>query len=283
MTKIIDGKLVASKVLQKVKREVAALKRKKVQPRLAFILVGDSQASLAYIGQKIKACNTVGIEQEYIRMPARTSQKTLLKKIEELNKNKNYHGILVQLPLPGHLNAPDVIKAIDPYKDVDGFHAYNVGKLFISKNFEELVPCTPRGVVKLLEYYKVPLEGKRVVILGRSNIVGKPLAAMLINRSATVTLCNSHTKQLARHTQDADIVIVAVGRPKLLKGSMVKKGATVIDVGFNREKGKIVGDVDFVSVYKKAKLITPVPGGVGPMTVACLMQNVVSAARRLTS
>ena len=212
-----------------------------------------------------------------------TTEK-LIEKINELNEDEKIHGILVQLPLPKKVYTPDVMRAINPKKDVDGFTAYNLGKMFLSAKFEDLAPCTPMGVIKMLEYYKIPVEGKEVVIVGHSNLVGKPLSVMLMNRNATVTTCHIFTKDLAYHTKRADIICVAVGKQNLITSDMVKDGAVIIDVGVNKTKeGKLVGDVDFAEVSKKVSYITPVPGGAGPMTVACLMENTVKAAKRLNN
>lgn len=277
---LLDGKVVSATILKKVEAEVKKLKKRGVRPKLAFILVGKNPASLAYVGQKEKACEKVDIRFEHINLPEKISTQKLIARIHRLSRNSKVNGILVQLPLPPHIEQPKIIKAINPYKDVDGFHAYNLGKMFLSTEFEYLAPCTPTGVIKLLEYYKIPVEGKHAVVVGRSNIVGKPLAVMLLNRGATLTICHRGTKNLFKHTKEADILCVAAGVPSLIKGNMVKKGCVIIDVGFNRLSGKIVGDVAFDSARKKARWITPVPGGVGPMTVACLMENVVKAAKR---
>lgn len=279
--KILDGRLVSGFLLKQTKRSVKNLKQKRIRPKLCIILAGRDPASLSYIRQKEKAAQKTGIEYLQKNLPSKTTTKKLISIIEKLNKDKSVHGILVQLPLPRHISVPLVVHAIDSAKDVDGFHAYNLGKMFLSSEFEYLVPCTPAGIIKLLEYYKIPLTGKNAVVVGRSNIVGKPLAAMLINRDATVTVCHRKTRNLKKHTRSADILVVAAGKPKLIKASMVKCGAIVIDVGTTKVKNKLVGDVDFTKVSKKASYITPVPGGVGPMTVACLMMNVVRAAKRI--
>ncbi|MEK7673475.1 MAG: bifunctional methylenetetrahydrofolate dehydrogenase/methenyltetrahydrofolate cyclohydrolase FolD [Patescibacteria group bacterium] len=280
--KLLDGRKVSGEMLKSLTKEVNRLKFDHIHPKLAVILVGKDPASLSYIAQKQKACAQTGIEWEEFNYETDITTEDLIKKIQELNEDHNIHGILVQLPLPAHIYSPDVIKAIDPKKDVDGFTAYNLGKMFISKEFEHLPPCTPMGVIKLLEYYEIPIKGQEVVIVGHSNIVGKPLSAMLLNRDATVTTCHIHTKDLAFHTKRADILCIAVGKPGLISADMVKEGAVVIDIGVNRlENGKLVGDIDFENVSKKASYVTPVPGGVGPMTVACLMENTVAAAKRL--
>lgn len=278
---LLDGKKVAAEMYEKLKVEVANLKQEGITPKLVIILVGDSSASLSYIKSKRKAGEQIGIETEFLNYdPKEIDTEKLINKISELNNDSRVNGILVQLPLPAHINTPKIIKAIDPKKDSDGFTAYNLGKMFLSTEFENLSPCTPQGIIKILESYKIAVEGKEVVVVGKSNIVGKPIAIMLLNRGATVTICHSKTKNLAEHTKRADILIAAVGKQNLIKAEMVKDGSVVIDVGINRnEEGKIVGDVDFENVASKTSFITPVPGGCGPMTVACLMQNVVISAK----
>lgn len=280
---ILDGRLVSDFILKGVSRDVAKLKRRGVSPKLVIILVGKNPASLSYIKQKRLFAERVGMLYDQINLDEKITTEEIVAIIEKLNKDKKVHGILVQLPLPSHIKTPLVIKAIDPNKDVDGFQAYNLGKMFLSKEFENLAPCTARGIVRMLEYYKIPVGGADVTIVGRSNLVGKPLAVMLINRDATVTVCHSKTKSLAKNTSRAGILVVAVGKPKFVKAGMVAKGAVVIDVGTTKVADKLTGDVDFERVKKKAKWISPVPGGVGPMTVACLMENVVRAAKRLTT
>jgi len=281
---ILDGRKVSKDILSELASEVDLLVQNGIEPKLAVILVGNNPASLSYIRQKQKSCNEIGVQWEQFDYEEDVTTEHLIKKIEELNKNDSIHGILVQLPLPAHVYAPEVIKAIDPKKDVDGFTAYNLGKMFLSKDFEDLASCTPLGVIRLLERYNIDLKGKEVVVVGHSNIVGKPLAAMLLNRDATVTVCHVHTKDLASHTRRADILCVAVGKVNLITEDMVKDGVVVVDIGINRlESGKLVGDVDFDAVSKKASYITPVPGGAGPMTVTCLMENTVSAAKRLNN
>lgn len=281
---LLDGKKVSAEIYQNLHGEVLSLKKEGINPKLVIILVGEDPASLSYIKQKVKASEVVGIDSELVKLnPEDVTTESLIEMIHKMNENPAIQGILVQLPLPKHIYEPDVVKAVDPKKDVDGFTAYNLGKMFLSKDFEELVPCTPMGVIRLLEYYKIPIEGKNVTMVGSSNIVGKPMAVMLMNRRATVTVCNSRTKDLASNTRNADILIVAVGKIKLITADMVKEGAVVIDVGMNRnEEGKLCGDVDFENVSKKAAFITPVPGGCGPMTVACLMENMVRAMKRKT-
>lgn len=286
--KLIDGRKVSKEILLKLKNDVSRLIDAHIHPKLAVILVGQNPASLSYIRQKQKACSETCIEWEQFDYEEDVTTEQLIEKIHQLNVDPDIHGILVQLPLPQNVYAPEVLKAIEPKKDVDGFTAYNLGKMFLSTEFEHLTPCTPMGVIKLLEYYKVPIKGQEVVVVGHSNIVGKPLATMLLNRDATVTVCHIHTKDLAAHTKRADVLCVAVGKAGLITAEMVKDGAVVVDIGVNRIKSedgkeKLVGDCDFENMSKKAKLITPVPGGVGPMTVACLMENTVKAAKRLNN
>jgi len=278
----LDGKRVAQDMYQKLQGEVLALKEKNIVPRLVIILVGDNPASLSYIKSKQKASEQIGVESELIKMsPDETTTESLIAKINELNDDNSVNGVLVQLPLPKHIYEPEIIKAIDPKKDVDGFTAYNIGKMFLSTDFEELAPCTPLGIIRMLEHYNIDVEGKEAVVVGRSNIVGKPAAVMLINRGATVTVCHSKTRDLGAHTRRADILVVAVGKLGLITEDMVKDGAVVVDVGMNRnEEGKLVGDVDFENVSKKVSFISPVPGGCGLMTVACLMENVVKATKK---
>lgn len=279
---LLDGRKVSKEMLEKLTHEVDRMKLEHIHPKLAVILVGQDPASLSYIRQKQKACDHTGIEWIQFDFGEDVTTDELIEKIEELNNDPMIHGILVQLPLPKHIYTPNVIRAINPHKDVDGFTAYNLGKMFISPEFEHLVPCTPLGVIRMLEYYEIPVEGKEVVIVGHSNIVGKPLSTMLLNRNATVTTCHVYTQDLAAHTKRADILCVGVGKANLITENMVKTGAVVVDIGVNRtEDGKLVGDVDFDNISKKASYITPVPGGAGPMTVACLMENVVTAAKRI--
>lgn len=277
---IMDGKLVAETIYTRLQGEIAALKEKGIHPKLVIILVGDDLASLSYIRSKTKAAEKTGVLSEVITYKSEEiDTQGLIAKIHELNADDSVHGILVQVPLPKHIATPLVMKAIDPKKDVDGFTAYNLGKMFLSAEFEYLVPCTPLGVIRMLEHYKISVSGKEAVMVGASNLVGKPMAVMLINRKATVTVCNSKTPDLAVHTKRADILIVAVGKIGLITPDMVKEGAVVVDVGINRNaEGKIVGDVDFEKVAPKTSFITPVPGGCGLMTVACLMENVFRAA-----
>lgn len=275
---ILDGKALAAEIRSEVKTQVAALAEKGVSTALAVILVGDDSASQVYVRNKIKACADTGIRSVEFRMPAETTQQQLLAKIAELNADENVDGILVQLPLPKQINADAVISAIDPAKDVDGFHVANAGALVTGK--QGFVPCTPFGVMRLIEKSGVDPRGKSAVIVGRSNIVGKPMALLLLAADATVTVAHSRTPDLCAVTRNADILVAAVGRAKLIKADMVKPGAVVIDVGMNRdENGKLCGDVDFSEVKAIAGSITPVPGGVGPMTIAMLMQNTALAAQ----
>ena len=274
---IMDGKALAEKIRARIKTEVAKLS---IKPGLAAIIVGENPASKIYVDIKRKTCDEVGIYSELYKLPESTTEKELLQLIEKLNDNEKIHAILVQLPLPGQLNEEKILAAVALEKDVDGFSPVNVGKLFAGN--EAAVPCTPKGVIRLLEEYKVEIAGRNIVVVGRSNIVGKPVALMLLNRDATVTVCHSKTKNLAQHTKQADILVVAAGKPKLVTADMVKEEAVVIDVGINRMDGKLAGDVDFESVRKKAAYITPVPGGVGPMTVAMLIENTLERYKKIT-
>lgn len=274
--KILDGKAISEELIDSVKEKASKLK-----PSLAVIMVGDNPASLTYVRNKKRACDRAGIKNIQYDFPATITQEELLKKIEEVNEDPTINGLIVQLPLPDHIYVPDVIRSVAPQKDVDGFHAYNIGKMFLSPEFEDLPPATPLGIVKLLDHYDIPIEGKEVVVVGHSNIVGKPISMMMLNRNATVTTCHIYTKDLSAHTKRADILIVAVGKEKLITADMVKKGSVIIDVGINRrEDGTLCGDVDFPEVSKKASYITPVPGGIGPMTVAALILNTVRATER---
>ena len=275
---LINGKELAKKVREELREEVIKLKKKNVYPKLAVIMVGHDRASEVYVRNKNKACQELGIEYEEFLLEENITQKHLISLIEELNNREDIHGILLQSPIPKHLDIREAFDAIDYRKDVDGFNPINVGKLSIREDC--FISCTPYGVVKMLEEYKIQLEGRNAVIIGRSNIVGKPLIQCLLQKNATVTVCHSKTKEIEKITKEADILIAALGKPKFVKESMVKEGAVVIDVGINRnEEGKLVGDVDFENVSKKAAYITPVPGGVGPMTVAMLMSNVIKAAK----
>lgn len=278
MAEKLLGKAVAEKILAQVKEEVAAFD---APPKLVVVMVGNNPASAVYVRHKEKACAKVGIRFEIKRFEESVTEEELLAGVEELNADPDVNGFIVQLPLPAGVSVPKVIKAIDPVKDVDGFQAYNVGKVVRGVEFEDLAPCTPKGVIEILDYYDVDVSGMDAVVVGRSDIVGKPMAMMLINRSATVTVCHSKTKDLARYTRQADLVVVAVGRAGFLTGDMVKEGAVVVDVGINRlDDGSLCGDVDADSVETVASALTPVPGGVGPMTVACLMRNTLRAAKK---
>jgi methylenetetrahydrofolate dehydrogenase (NADP+)/methenyltetrahydrofolate cyclohydrolase len=276
---LIDGKALAQKVQDSVAKEVETLKQEKnIVPGLAVILVGDDPASHAYVNMKAKACEKVGFYSITHNMPDTISQDEIIATIEMINANPRIDGILVQLPLPKHIDTDKILEVIDPKKDVDGFHAYNVGRLVTG--LESFVPCTPLGVMKMFEEYDIDLEGKDVCVVGASNIVGKPMASLLLNANATVTVTHIYTKDLKAHTSKADIVVVGVGVPGLIKEDMVKEGAIVIDIGINRlENGKLVGDVDFENVSGKCSYITPVPGGVGPMTIAMLLANTLKSAK----
>lgn len=274
---ILSGKEVADAMLKKLAPLV-----KKLDPKLVIVQVGDDPASESYIKQKFKSCEAIGMRHEHKHLPAETTEAELFSVIERLNGDPDVTGFIVQLPLPKHLMSllPQILRAIDPKKDVDGFTAYNMGKTMLSKDFEHLPPATPSGIIAMLDYYKINVKGKEVVIVNHSNVVGKPLAAMLLNRDATVTVCHVHTKDLAFHTSRADILVVAVGKAKMITASMVKKGAVIIDVGISRTKDGLSGDVDFENVKNVACAISPVPGGVGPLTVASLMRNTVRAKER---
>ena len=279
MTQLIDGKATGAAVRGELKERIEQLKSRGIVPGLAVVIVGEDPASQVYVRNKGKACEEVGIYSETIALPEQTTQAELMALIQRLNERSDIHGILVQLPLPLHLDEQQVIRAIRPEKDVDAFHPVNVGKIMIG-DFD-YVPCTPAGVMVLLERYGIDVAGKNAVVIGRSNIVGKPQAMLLLHRNATVTVCHSKTENLAQITRQADIIVVAIGRANFLTGDMVKEGAVVIDVGMNRlENGKLTGDVDFESVAPKASFITPVPGGVGPMTITMLLQNTLTACLR---
>lgn len=278
MSIIIDGKNLAKKIRQELKEECNELKKNNINPKLAVIMVGDDPASKVYVRNKSRACNEIGIDYEEFILKEETTQEELIKLIEKLNDDNNINGILLQSPIPKHLNINEAFKAITYKKDVDGFTPSSVGKLCIGE--DTFISCTPYGVMKMFEEYNIDLTGKDVVILGRSNIVGKPLIQCCLQKNATVTVCHSRTKNLEEHTKRADVVISAIGQSKFVKADMVKDDAVVIDVGINRgEDGKLTGDVDFENVEKKASYITPVPGGVGPMTIAMLMNNVIKATK----
>ena len=277
---LIDGKSLANRVQEQVADEVEELKQvKNIVPGLAVILIGDDPASQSYVKMKAKACEKVGFYSITHNMPDSISQDEIIGTIQMMNNNPRIDGILVQLPLPSHIDTDKILEVIDPKKDVDGFHAYNVGRLVTG--LDSFVACTPLGVMKMFEAYDIQLEGKDICVVGASNIVGKPMASLLLNANATVTVTHIYTKNLKSHTLKADIIVVGVGVPALIKEDMVKDGAIVIDIGINRiSDGSLVGDVDFENVSKKCSYITPVPGGVGPMTIAMLLSNTLKSAKR---
>lgn len=278
MSRLIDGKVISAAVKERVKNEVAQLNEKGITVGLAVIIVGEDPASKIYVANKKKACEALGIVSEEYALPESTTEKELLGLIDTLNAKKSINGILCQLPLPRHLDEKRIINAISPEKDVDAFHPVNVGRIMIGDY--DFVPCTPAGIMEMLAYENIETEGKRCVVIGRSNIVGKPMAMLLLHKNGTVTICHSRTKNLKEICLDADILVAAVGKAKFVTADMVKEGAVVIDVGMNRADGRLCGDVDFEAVKDKASAITPVPGGVGPMTIAMLMQNTLTAAKR---
>ena len=279
MYQLIDGKELAKNIRQELKKENDKLKEKGINAKLAVILVGDDSASKIYVKNKSKACNDVGIEFEEILLDSNITMDKLLNVIENLNLREDINGILLQSPIPKELNIQEAFEKIDYRKDVDGFNPINVGKLMIGQ--DGFIPCTPYGIVRMLEEYNIPVEGKNAVVIGRSNIVGKPLSQCLLNKNATVTVCHSRTRDIQNVTKNADILISAVGKLNMVTEDMVKDGAVVIDVGMNRkENGKLAGDVDFENVKEKTSYITPVPGGVGPMTIAMLMNNVIKATKQ---
>lgn len=278
MYKLIDGKIISAFVKERVKNEVADLKEKGITTGLAVIIVGEDPASKVYVNNKKKACEALGIISEEYALPENTTQEELLALIDTLNKKESINGILCQLPLPKHLNEEIVINAISAEKDVDAFHPVNVGKI-MQGNYD-FVPCTPAGIMEMLAYEGIEIAGKTCVVIGRSNIVGKPMSMLLLHKNGTVTICHSKTQNLKEVCKSADILVAAVGRPNFVTADMVKENAVVIDVGINRVDGKLVGDVNFDEVSKKASYITPVPGGVGPMTIAMLMQNTLTAAKK---
>ena len=277
---ILDGKKLSNEIIEELKVRCDELKEKGIKPKFAVIMVGNDKASQIYVKNKRKACERIGIECVECFLDENIQQKELIDKIKELNSDNTINGILLQSPIPKHLNINEAFETISPKKDVDGFNPTNVGKLCLNQN--TFVSCTPFGIIKLLDKYGIDLAGKKVTIIGRSNIVGKPLIQCFLNKNATVTICHSKTDDIKEHTKDADIVVVAIGKPKFLKENMVKKNSVIIDVGINRDdNGKIIGDVDFENVSKKSSYITPVPGGVGPMTIAMLMNNVIKAAENV--
>ena len=283
---ILSGKEVSASVYDSLDQKIKSLRKDNITPGLAVVLVGEDSASQVYVRSKTKTFNKLSLFTKTYRLPSASSERELLELIDDLNKNNLFHGILVQLPLPNHIDSDKVINRILPSKDVDGFHPENAGLLSIGK--PRFIPCTPKGIMEILKYYKIKLDGKHVVVIGRSNIVGRPISILTSlkgeNSNGTTTICHSGTKDIVNHTKAADVVIVALGVPGFLKENMIKEGAVVIDVGINRvddtsEKGyRLVGDVDWGEIYKKAAAITPVPGGVGPMTIAMLVQNTVEAA-----
>ena len=277
MAKIIDGKQISLDIKNELKEKVAKYKEQGIEITLVVVKVGNDPASAVYVRNKEKACEYVGINSKTLALPEETTEEELLNVVKELNEDKNVNGILVQLPLPKHIDEKTIINAIAPNKDVDAFHPVNVGKIMVG-NYD-FVPCTPAGVMELIKESGIDVSGKECVIVGRSNIVGKPQAMLLLHQNGTVTICHSKTKNLAEKTKNADILVAAVGIPNFIKGDMIKEGAVVIDVGINRlENKKLCGDVEFESAEKVAGAITPVPGGVGPMTIAMLMKNTVKAA-----
>lgn len=279
MATIMDGKALSLKLKEQMKQRIAQLKQQGINPKLVVVLVGDNSASQVYVRNKHKSCGEVGIESEVITMPEQTTQQELLEVVERLNQDETVDGILVQLPLPKQIDEKTVLRSILPEKDVDGFHPVNVGLLSIGD--ECFAPATPSGIIAMFQEYGIDIAGKNCVVIGRSNIVGKPMATLLLKNNATVTICHSKTEDLASYTRRADVVIVATGRRHTLTAEMVKEGAVVVDVGMNRnEQGKLCGDVDYEEVKEKASFITPVPGGVGPMTITELLENTIQAAQR---
>ncbi|PKM96056.1 MAG: bifunctional methylenetetrahydrofolate dehydrogenase/methenyltetrahydrofolate cyclohydrolase FolD [Firmicutes bacterium HGW-Firmicutes-1] len=278
-TIIMDGKKTAQDIKDELKTEVTLLKENSIEPTLAVVLVGDNQASQVYVKNKKRACEYIGIRSLSYEMDGTTSEEALLEIIDELNTRKDVHGILVQLPLPKHINEGKILLAIDPEKDVDGFHPISVGNLSIGNS--GFVSCTPAGIIELLKRYNIPMEGKKCVVIGRSNIVGKPISMLLLRENATITICHSRTKNLAQECQEADIIIAAIGKANFVTKDFLKKDVVIVDVGINRlEDGKLCGDVAYEECFDIASAITPVPGGVGPMTIAMLMKNCVLAATK---
>ncbi|NLL72435.1 MAG: bifunctional methylenetetrahydrofolate dehydrogenase/methenyltetrahydrofolate cyclohydrolase FolD [Clostridiales bacterium] len=277
MATIIDGKEISKQIKDELREKVSNLKQKGIEVTLCVIQVGDDPASTIYVRNKQKACEYIGIKSQSYKLPESTTEAELLEIVEELNQSENVNGILVQMPLPKHINEDKIIEAISPDKDVDGFHPQSVGRLSIGQR--GFISCTPAGVIELLKRYNIPIEGKECVVIGRSNIVGKPMAMLMLRENATVTVCHSRTKDLAKISSRADILIVAIGKAEFVTREFVKEGAVVIDVGIHRnENNKLCGDVDFDNVVDKVSAITPVPGGVGPMTIAMLMYNCVESA-----
>lgn len=282
MARIIDGKKIAAELKAKIKREVAELTADGMRPGLAAVLVGDNPASMVYVRNKRKACEEVGIYSEEHHLPAEIPEEQLSRLIAGFNASSQIHGILIQLPLPKSFNTNKVLLTISPKKDVDGLHPYNIGLLTMGT--PQFIPCTPAGVLEMLDRYKIPIEGQRAVIVGRSNLVGRPVALLLMHRNATITVCHSRTKDIAAVCRQGDILVAAIGKPRFVTTNMVREGAAVIDVGINRlPDGSLVGDVDFPNVEEKVGWISPVPGGVGPMTIAMLLKNTLESAKRALS
>ncbi|MBH0229827.1 bifunctional methylenetetrahydrofolate dehydrogenase/methenyltetrahydrofolate cyclohydrolase FolD [Halobacillus yeomjeoni] len=276
---VIYGKQLAEDLRQEMKQEVSELHKQNIFPKLVVIIIGEDPASKSYVKGKQKASEKIGMDSDLIELPEETSEEELLNLIDRFNQDRTVHGILVQLPLPEHIHEQKVIEAIDPSKDVDGFHPINVGKMLTGQ--DTFYPCTPFGILVMLKRAEIELEGKHVVIIGRSNLVGKPVGQLLLNENATVTHCHSRTKNLRDHTKRADIIIVAAGKPDLITGEDIKEGTVVIDVGVNRVDGQLTGDVEFESASEKASHITPVPKGVGPMTITMLLHNTIKAAKQI--
>ena len=273
---IIDGKKIADEIMEGLKPRIQKLKKKNINPTLAIVLVGDDPSSKIYVTNKQKACEKTGISSNLYEFPESMKEEKLISLIQQLNNDRKIHGIIVQIPLPDHINENKILSLVSPEKDIDCLNPVNIGKLLIGD--EHIAPCTPRGIIRMLEKMKIPVEKKNVVIINRSNIVGKPLAMMLTNRSATVTICHSKTKFLSQHTKKAEILITATGVPNLIKKDMIKEGIVIIDAGISYKDGKVYGDVDFENVKDMASYITPVPGGVGPMTVAMILENTLILA-----
>lgn len=276
---IIDGKVISKEVKGRIRKEAESLRERGIVPGLAAVLVGEDPASVIYVRNKRKACEEAGLYSEGHALPASVSQEELLGLIGRLNEDPKIHGILVQLPLPKPLDTERILNAVSPYKDVDGLHPFNAGKLMMGDPV--FVPCTPSGIMAMLDYHRIPVEGKTAVVVGRSNLVGRPVAMLLLHRNATVTICHSRTRDLPEVCRRADILVAAIGKARFIKGDMIREGAAVIDVGINRQPdGKLVGDVDFEGASQRAGWVTPVPGGVGPMTIAMLLQNTLISAKR---
>ncbi|MBI96073.1 bifunctional methylenetetrahydrofolate dehydrogenase/methenyltetrahydrofolate cyclohydrolase [bacterium] len=280
--KILDGRSLSKQILDDLKSKIDSYNQNTIPPKLVMVMVGDNPASISYIKQKQKSAAKVGLLTEVLNLSQDLSTAQIVNEVEKLNYDNTVHGILVQLPLPVE-NPEKIIDAIDPDKDVDGFHPFNVGHVFTNKDLEEMAPCTPKGVIKMLEHYQIPIKGKHVTVVGHSNIVGKPLAVMLLNRDATITVCNVYTSDLKAETLKADILISATGVPNLIKKDMVKDQAVIIDVGFYKDENGIKGDIDFENVKDKVSYISKVPGGAGPMTVACLIENTIIAYEKQIS